>query len=91
MVSKKIRNRLRLYIKKSCKYKAQYNLFTGLYRVLLLKIKGNGNPHLYKCSFCIYHHVGNISKNTLKRFRYFENVCKRIKIDQELRKLGVKI
>ena len=91
MVSKKIKNRLRKHIKRSCRCKAQYNLFIGLYRLFILRFKNNGNPNLYKCSYCNHYHVGNTGKITLKRVKYFENVCKRIKIDQELRQLGVKI
>lgn len=91
MVSKKIKNRLKQYIQRSCKRKKQYNLFTGILRLLILKKKNNGKPNLYKCSFCNFYHVGNTWKRTSKKIKYYKNVVKRIQIDKELRLLGVKL
>ena len=90
MVSRKIKNRLKRHIKRSCKYKKQYNLFIGMFKLLFLKIKNNGNPSLYNCQFCNFYHLGNIHKRTLQKTRYFKNVSTKIQIDKELKILGVK-
>ena len=90
MVSKKIKNSLKRHIQRSCKCKKQYNFFTGMLRLLMLKKKNLKSIHLYTCQFCNFYHVGNTWKRTLQKIRYFKNVSKKIEIEKELRILGVK-
>ena len=91
MVSKRLRKQLKGHMKRSCKYKKKYNKFNGFIRLLILKFKNNGRPALYKCLYGDHYHVGNKKKCTMKYVRYYTKIYNAIKIEKELRQLGVKL
>ena len=74
----KIKERLHHHKYRSCKCKKNYTLLKGWCRVFLLKIRNNGTPNIYKCLYEDHYHVGNMGKNTIKKYNYMKSLQKRL-------------
>ncbi len=89
MVSKNMKKELAHYKRRSCLCKKKYNKLDSFIRLLILKFRKNGTPTLYKCLFGDHYHVGNRKKYTIRNVKHFSKILLEVKIDKELRQLGV--